>query len=51
MWKADSVLVEIEAAIANARKKNIPDILVKHIADSFQVQTFIRTSLPQQHMR
>jgi nicotinamidase-related amidase len=36
LWNTDSVLANIEAAIANSRKKNIPVILVKHIADASQ---------------
>ena len=34
LWNADVVLAEIETAIAKARVKNIPIILVQHIADA-----------------
>lgn len=36
LWNTDSVLANIEVAIADARKKNIPVILVQHIADASQ---------------
>ncbi len=34
LWNTDAVLANTEAAIAKARSRNIPVILVQHIADS-----------------
>lgn len=34
LWNTDTVLRNIESAIAKARAKNIPVILIQHIADS-----------------
>jgi len=34
LWNTDAVLANTEAAIAKARSRNIPVILVRHIADS-----------------
>jgi nicotinamidase-related amidase len=34
LWNTDVVLVNTEAAIAKARTKNIPIILVQHVADA-----------------
>ncbi len=34
LWNADIILANIEAAINKAREKNIPVILVQHVADA-----------------